>query len=158
MQKSETNNNTSSVNKIVTENDEILETEIRNFSPSSNSKQKRETQTEHSSKKKKIVLTGDMVNDISEKGFSVKLKVKIVNFPDGTSEKILEKQYDIIKEQPDDLIVHAGTDNLTDNVNLLNLTKILQKSSVKFLKNRHRDPLRFHLSLTAKTRRTSRKP
>ena len=40
MQKSETNNNTSSVNKIVTENDEILETEIRNFSPSSNSKQK----------------------------------------------------------------------------------------------------------------------
>ena len=37
-QKSETNNNTSSVNKTVTENDEILEIERRNSSPSSNSK------------------------------------------------------------------------------------------------------------------------
>ena len=99
-----------------------------------------------------------MVNDISEKGFSVKHKVKILNFPGGTSKKILEKLYDIIKEQPDDLIVHVGTDDLTNNANLLNLTKILQKSSVKFLKNRHRHPLRFHLSLTAKARRTSRKP
>ena len=41
-QKGETNNNTSSVNETVTENDEILETE--SSSPSSNSKQKRETQ------------------------------------------------------------------------------------------------------------------
>ena len=56
-QKSETNNNTSSVNKTVTENDEILETERGNSNPSSNSKQKRETQTEPSSKKKKILLT-----------------------------------------------------------------------------------------------------
>ena len=99
-----------------------------------------------------------MVNGISEKGLSVNHKVKIVNFPGGTSEKILEKLYDIIKEQPDDLIVHVGTDDLTNNVNLLNLTKVLQKSSVKFLKNRHRHPLRFHLSLTAKTRPTFRKP
>ena len=37
-QKSETNNNRSSVNKTVTENDEILEIERRNSSPSSNSK------------------------------------------------------------------------------------------------------------------------
>ena len=46
-QKSETNN-TSSVNKTATENDEILETERENSSPSSNLKQKRETQTEPS--------------------------------------------------------------------------------------------------------------
>ena len=51
-QKSETNN-TSSVNKTATENDEILETERENSSPSSNLKQKRETQTEPSNKKKK---------------------------------------------------------------------------------------------------------
>ena len=43
-QKSETNNNTSSVNKTITENDELLDT---------NSKQKRENQAEPSSKKKK---------------------------------------------------------------------------------------------------------
>ena len=47
-----------------------------------------------------------MVNGISEKDLSVNHKVKIVNFPDGTNEKILEKLDDIIKEKPDDLIVH----------------------------------------------------
>ena len=44
-------------------------------------------------------LTGDsMVNGISEKGLSVNHKVKIVNFPGGTNEKILEKLYDITKK------------------------------------------------------------
>ena len=45
-QENEANNNTSSVNKTVTENDEILQTERGNSSPSSNSKQKIEIQTE----------------------------------------------------------------------------------------------------------------
>ena len=140
-QKSETNNNTSSVNKTVTENDEILETERGNSGSSSNSKQKRKTQTEPSSKKKKIIMIGDsMVNGISEKGFSVNHK---------------DKLDDIIKEQPDDLIFHVGTNDLTNNVNLLNNVK---KSSMKFLKNHHRHPSHFHLSITGKTRRTSRKP
>ena len=52
-QKSETNNNTSSINKTVTKNDEILETEREKSKPSSNSKQKRQTQAEPSGKKKK---------------------------------------------------------------------------------------------------------
>ena len=43
-----------------------------------------------------------MVNGISEKGFNVNHKVKIVNFPGGTSEKILEQLDVIIKEMPDD--------------------------------------------------------
>ena len=129
-QNNETNNNTSSVNKTVTENDEIVETERVNSSPSSNSKQKIETQTEPLSMKK-IVLTGDsMVNGISEKGLSVNHKVKIVNFPGGTSKKILEKLDVIIKEKPDDLIVHVGTNDVTNNVNLLtNVKKIFNKVS-----------------------------
>ena len=130
-QESQTNNNTNSVNKTVPENDEILEIERGNSSPNSNSKQKRETQTEPSSKKKEIVLTVDfMVNGISEKGLSVNHKVKIVNFPGDTSERILQKLDDIIKEQPDDLIVHVGTNDLTNNVNLLTrLKKIFNKVS-----------------------------
>ena len=40
-QENETNNITSSVNKTVTENDRILETERGNSTPSSNSKQER---------------------------------------------------------------------------------------------------------------------
>ena len=70
------------------------------------------------SRKKKIVLTGDcIVNGISEKGLSVNHKVKIVNFPGGTNEKILEKLDDIIKEKPDDLIVDVETNDITNNVN-----------------------------------------
>ena len=71
-----------------------------------------------------------MVNGISEKGLSVNHKVKIVNFPGGTSEKILEKLDVIIKEKPDDLIVHVGTNDITNNVNLLtNVKKIFNKVS-----------------------------
>ena len=129
-QKNETNNNTSLVNETVTESDEIVEIERGNSSPSSNSKQNIENQTEPSSKKK-IVLTGDsMVNGISEKGLSVNYKVKIVNFPGGTSEKILEKLDVIIKEKPDDLIVQVGINGITDNVNLLTkVKKIFNKVS-----------------------------
>ena len=48
-----------------------------------------------------------MINGISEKGVSVNHKEKIVNFPGATTEKILKKLDDIIKEKPDNLIVHA---------------------------------------------------
>ena len=71
-----------------------------------------------------------MVNGVSEKGFSVNQKVKIGNFPGGTSEKNLEKVDDIIKELPGDLIVHVWTNDLTNNVNLLtNVKKIFNKIS-----------------------------
>ena len=97
----------------------MLKTERGNSSPGSDSKQKRESHTEPLSRKKKIVLTGDsMVNGVSEKGLSVNHKVKIMNFLGGTSERILEKLDDIIKEKLDDLIVHAGTNGITNNVNL----------------------------------------
>ena len=118
----------------VTANDKILETERGNSNPSSNLQQKRETQTEPLSRKKKIALTGDsMVNCISEKGLSVNHKVKIVNFPCGTNEKILEKLDDIIKEKPDDLIVHVETNDITNNANLFDQrSKIFNKIFTAF--------------------------
>ena len=71
-------------------------------------------------------MTGySIVNSFSEKGLNH--KVKIVNFPGGTSEKTLEKLDDVIKEQPDDLIVHVETNDLTKNVNLLT-NKIYKES------------------------------
>ena len=74
-----------------------------------------------------------IVNGVSEKGLSVNCKAKILNFLGGTSEKILKKLDDIIKEQLDDLIVHAGTNDLTNNVNLLtNVKKIFNKVSKEF--------------------------
>ena len=101
-------NSTSFANLLtITENYEILETEKGTSSPSSNSKQKRKTQTEPLSSKKKSVLTEDsMVNGISENGLAVKHKVKI------------EKLDDIIKKRPEDFIIHVGTNDLTNNVNL----------------------------------------
>ena len=81
---------------------------------------KKKTQAEPSSKKNKIVLTRDfLINGISEKSISVNQKVKIVDFSGGTNEQILEKLDDIIKEHSDYLIVHVGTNGLTNNVNLL---------------------------------------
>ena len=93
--------------------------------------QKRESQTEPSSKKKKILLTGDsMVNGISEKGLSVNHKVNIVIFSGDASEKILEKLDVITKELPDDLIVHVGTNDLTNELILLtNVKRIFNKVS-----------------------------
>ena len=68
-----------------------------------------------------------MVNGISEKGLSVNHNVKTLNFLGGISEKILDKLDVIIKEKPDDLVVHVGTNNITINVNLLtNVKKNLQ--------------------------------
>ena len=64
-----------------------------------------------------------MVNGISEKGLSVNHKVKILNFLGGISEKILDKLDVIIKEKPDDLVVHVGTNNITINVNILTNVK-----------------------------------
>ena len=124
------NSNTSLVNKVVIKNNEIAETERGNSIPSS-IPSKKETQTEPSSKKKKIVLTGDsMVYVISEKGLDVSHKVKFATFPIGTSQKILEKLYDIIKEKPGDLIVHAGTNDITNNAKLSsNVKKIFIKIS-----------------------------
>ena len=71
-----------------------------------------------------------MLNGISEKGLSVNHKVKIVNFPGGTCENILEKLEDIIKENSGDIIVHAGNNYITNNVNLLtNVKEIFTKFS-----------------------------
>ena len=68
-----------------------------------------------------------MVNGVSERGLSLDHKVKILNFLVGTSEKILGKLDGIIKEQLDDLIVHVGNNDLTNNVNILtNVKKNLQ--------------------------------
>ena len=101
----------------VTTNDEIVETERGNSSPTSNWIQKKETQTEPLSKK--ILLTGDfMINGVFGKGLSVNHKVKTVNFPGGTNEKILEKLNDISQEKPGDLIVNVGTNDITNNKNL----------------------------------------
>ena len=76
-------------------------------------------------------MSGDsMLNGISEKYLSRTHKVNVTNFPGGATDEIVEKLDNIIKDKPDDLVIHIGTNDLMNNVKLLNnVKKILKKVS-----------------------------
>ena len=76
----------------------------------------------------KILATGDsMLNGVNEKGLSKSHNVKVKNYPGATSEDILDKIDDLLKVKPGSLLVHVGTSDLTNNVNLLNSVKKMVK-------------------------------
>ena len=86
--------------------------------------------------KKKIVIRGDSIlNEIQEKGMSKNYRVKVNNFPGGTSATILENIDQLVKSKPDCQIVHAGTNNLANGTNLLNQTKKIIKQVKKVSQN-----------------------
>ena len=71
-----------------------------------------------------------MLNNISEKSLSKTHKIRVINFPGGSSEKITDHQDDLIKGKPDNLIVLVGTNDIVNNANLLlNVKKIFRKVS-----------------------------
>ena len=76
--------------------------------------------------KPKILVAGDsMLSNIHEKGLLKQPTVKVKNFPAATTEIILEKLENLLESKPDLLIVHAGTNDLPKNINLLsNLRKV----------------------------------
>ena len=77
-------------------------------------------------KYKNAVIIGDsMLNNINSRGLSKSKKVSVSNFPGGTSKDILDEVEDTLKTQPDTLIVHAGTNDLTKNINTLRPVKKL---------------------------------
>ena len=54
----------------------------------------------------------------------------MISSPGGTSEKITDQLDGLIKEKPDDLIVHVETNDIANNVNLLsNVKKIFREVS-----------------------------
>ena len=76
-----------------------------------------------------MIVTGDsLLNNISEKRLNKTHKVRVINFPGGTSEKVKDQLDDLIKGKPGDLIVHVGTNDIANNGNLLsNVKKIFRK-------------------------------
>ena len=63
-----------------------------------------------------------MLNNVNSRGL-LKSK-KVINFPGATSTDIVENIDKILeKQQPKSLIVHVGTNDLTNDVNLLNNVK-----------------------------------
>ena len=94
----------------------MKQTKIK-YSVSEQLQQPLEKKYESAIKKRKIVLTGDSVlNNISVKSLGKICKVKVINFLAGASEKITDQLDDLIKGKPDELIVHVGTNNTTNNV------------------------------------------
>ena len=72
----------------------------------------------------KIVVTGDSVlHGVNKKGLSKSHNVKVKNYPGAISKDILDRIYGLLKVKPDCLLVHIGTRDLMNNVNLLNSVK-----------------------------------
>ena len=79
-------------------------------------------------RKKVIILGNSVLNGINEKGLSKKHNVKIVNKAGAISERLLLEDLDnLIKFQPESVIIHAGTNNLTNGINMLNNAKKIVK-------------------------------
>ena len=65
-----------------------------------------------------------MLNNVNSHGLSKSKNVDVINFPGATSTDIVENIDKILeKQQPKSLIVHVGTNDLTNDVNLLNNVK-----------------------------------
>ena len=70
-----------------------------------------------------------MLNKINSRGLSKFKKVSVSNFPGTTSENILAEVEDTLKTHLDALIVHAGTNDLTKNINtLISVKKLCEKA------------------------------
>ena len=87
-------------------------------------------------RKKVIILEDSLLNSINEKSLSKKRNVKIANKPGATSERLsLEELGNLIKYQLERVIIHVGTNDLTNGINVLNnAKKIVKELTTKLLK------------------------
>ena len=68
----------------------------------------------------KVVPLGDsMLNNINSCGLSKSKEMDVLNFPGTTSSDVLTKIDDVLNKKPTSLIVHVGTNDLTNYINLL---------------------------------------
>ena len=74
-----------------------------------------------------------MLNNVNSRGQSKSKNVAVINFPGATSTNNVENIDEILEnQQPKSLIVHIGTNDLTNDVNLLNnVKKIVNKTKKK---------------------------
>ena len=74
----------------------------------------------------------NVIINVNGRGLSKSKKVEALNFPGATSTDIVNKIDDILEDKPQSLIVHVGTNALTNDVNLLNnVKKIVNKTKKK---------------------------
>ena len=71
-----------------------------------------------------------MLNNINSCGLSKSKEVDVLNFPGATSLDVLTKIDDVLNKKPVSIIVHVGTNGLTNDINLLsNVKKIVNKTN-----------------------------
>ena len=79
-----------------------------------------------------------MINNINRRGLSKSKKVTVINHPGATSDVIEEELEATVKENSkiNTLIVHAGTNDLTNNINTLRSVKKYAKRRKRSLRIR----------------------
>ena len=89
-----------------------------------------EKEVNHDQSSKVVIIGDSMLNNINGRGLSKTNKVDVLKFPDATSADIVTKIDDVLDEKPESIIIHAGTNDLTNDINLLsNVKKIVNKTN-----------------------------
>ena len=84
-----------------------------------------------SKKRENVIIIGDsMLNNINSRGLSKSKKVTVINHPGATSDVIEEELEATVKEnfKINTLIVHAGTNDLTNKISKKNMRKDKKRS------------------------------
>ena len=82
-------------------------------------------------RKEVIIIGHSMLNNINIWGLSKSKKVGVLNFPGATSNNIVRKADDVLNQKPESLIVHVSTNELTNEINILNNIKKLSPKQNK---------------------------
>ena len=79
----------------------------------------------------KVVIIGDsMLNNINSRGLTKSKEVDVLNFPGATISDVSTKIDDVLNKKPASLIIHVGTNDLKNDINLLlNVKKIVNKTN-----------------------------
>jgi len=79
-------------------------------------------------KKKRIEIIGDsMLNGLEEKGLSRIHAVKVRKYPGASSEDMLDHMNPTLRKKPDEIVIHAGTNDITKNINYIHNVKAMVK-------------------------------
>ena len=77
-----------------------------------------------------VIIDDFILNNINSRGLFKSKEVDVLNFPGATSSDVLTKIDDVLNKKPASLIVHVGTNDLTNDMNLLsNIKKIVNKTN-----------------------------
>ena len=125
----ESNRNASTNNKSNDHNKSKSQTGNKNVDNDNGSENANDTD------RKKIFIVGDsLLNGINENGMKkLNCNIKVRNHPGATTEDLLDHIKPILRKQPDVLIIHGGTNDLTNDIDttksIENMNKLIKKIS-----------------------------